>query len=118
MLKNVFAWLVDPKAPGRKRGLAALLFILAEVLRLADGVIARACEKAVLAGAVCSVHVAGYATWAEVGYQAVQQYLVPGTDIVAALVGIWGLLHAVTRDHVVVTPPAYRPARTGDGGGY
>lgn len=101
MIKNVFAWLLDPKAPGRKRGIAAVLFVLAEVLRAADGIIARACAKALLVGAVCSLHVASYATWVDVVYQGVQQFVVPGAEVVGTLVGIWGLIHAAQRNHVV-----------------
>jgi hypothetical protein len=101
MIEKVFAWLMDPKAPGRKRGLAATLFVLAELARASDGIIARACEKALLVGAVCSLHVAAYATWLDVAYQGVQQFLVPGAEVVGTLVGIWGLIHAAQRNHVV-----------------
>jgi hypothetical protein len=101
MVRNVLAWLTDPAAPGRKRGIAAALFLVAEVLRQADGIIARACEKALLVGAVCSLHLASFAPWVDVAYQAVQTYVVPSADIVATLVGAWGLIHAATRQHVV-----------------
>lgn len=105
MIGNAIAWLTDPTAPGRKRGVAALFFCVAESLRFVDTLIARACEKALFVGAICELHVSIYASWFDVGYQVVQTYFVPGAETVGVLVGIWGLIHGATRSHIV-TPLA------------
>src|SRR3954470_4148909 len=101
MVKGLFAWLLDPEHPGRKRGVAVVLFLLAELLRAADSAIAKACAAALIAGPVCSVHPADYAPWIDAAYQGVQRFVVPGADALATIVGIWGLFHALKRQHVV-----------------
>ena len=98
---KLFGWLTDPARPGRKRGVAVVAFILAGALKLADAGIGQACEAALLQGAPCSLHVGAYASWVDIGNQAIQTYAVPGADLVGAVMGVWGLIHAKTRPPVV-----------------
>ena len=56
MLNKLITWLTA--VPGRKRGIAAGLAILAGLMRAAGEAISRACEGGLLEGGVCSWDVA------------------------------------------------------------
>jgi hypothetical protein len=101
MLTKLWNWLMDPKSPGRKRGLAVVFFCLAAILRFVDVLLAALCAKTLIVGSACALHFAVYATWFDVAYQGVQTYLVPGATLTGVIVGVWGLIHATQRDHLV-----------------
>lgn len=90
-----FGWFTA--VPGRKRGLSACLFVVGEGFRFLDTAFAKLCDAAVLAGAVCGVHPADWIGYVQAADQWAQAYLVPGADTAGAILGIWGILHAVKR---------------------
>lgn len=104
---NLFQWLTDPAHPGRKRGVAVVAFILSSLLSLADQGIGKACEAALIEGNACAIHVGAYASWVDIVNEAIQTYAVPGVDFVAAVMGVWGLIHAKKRPPVTPVRPAF-----------
>lgn len=108
---KLFGWFTDPAHPGRKRGVAVAAFMLSALLKLIDQGMGQACEAALLQGASCTLHVGAYASWVDIGNEAVQTYVVPGADLVGAVMGVWGLIHGKTRQPVaaIATPagPVY-----------
>jgi hypothetical protein len=102
MLTKLWNWLMDPKSPGRKRGLAVMFFCVACDAAVRSTCCSRRCaRRALIVGSACALHVALYATWFDVAYQGVQTYLVPGATLTGVIVGVWGLIHATQRDHLV-----------------
>ena len=95
MLNKAIRWLTAK--PGRKRGVAAALAIVAGVIRTAGEAIARGCDGGLFAGRVCSWDVAPAAGWADLASVAVVQLVEPGVTFAAFAMGVWGLVHARKR---------------------
>lgn len=95
MLNKGLKWLSEK--PGRKRGLAAVLAILAGLIRAGGEAVARACDGGLLKGGACSWDVAPVAGWADLASIAVVQLVEPGVTFAALVMGVWGLVHARKR---------------------
>ena len=95
MLRQVIVWLTA--VPGRKRGLAVVLAILAAFVRFADWSVDQACQAALLSGRLCAIDVGPAADLVEWLGQAVVQVLEPGVSFAAVMLGLIGLWHARQR---------------------
>ena len=95
MLRQMIVWLTA--VPGRKRGLAVVLAILAAFVRFADRSIDQACQAALLSGRLCALDIGPWADVVEWLGQAVVQVIEPGVSFAAVMIGLIGLWHARQR---------------------
>jgi hypothetical protein len=96
-VKKLWDWLTDPAAPGRKRGIAAALIVVAASLRAGHAALIAACQDG-LTSRLCSVESIGpIASILEV-LAAWLPTLSDGTTFAGAIMGLVGLLHARKKD--------------------
>lgn len=90
---KLYDWLTDPAAPGRKRGIAAALVIVAASLRAGHAALLAACGDG-LTSRLCSVESVGPVASVLEALAAWLPTLDGGTTFVAAVMGLVGLWHA------------------------
>lgn len=93
-VQKILAWLTDPAHPGRKRGIATALFLLASALKGIQKSVNEACAaqvQALLSEGVCRFNFDGTATWIGFASQFIDQVLVAGLTFSGMVMGIWGL---------------------------
>lgn len=90
---KLWNWLTDPAAPGRKRGIAAVLIIVAASLRAGHAALLAACAEG-LSSRLCSVESIGPLVSVLELLGAWLPTLEQGTSLAAAAMALWGLWHA------------------------
>lgn len=94
MLKSLWSWLTDPNAQGRKRAICAVAAIVSGALRGASAAIASACTSDLIPDVFCRLDPSSAAAVIDAMVVWANAYLVPGSDLIAALMGLWGLWDA------------------------
>ncbi len=103
IMTKIFKWLTDPTAVGRKRTITSILAIIAVALRAIAPALAQACGAGDFVTAVCSIDTINVAWYLEFATDTLNNLIVPGTDLVTVLMGIWALKSAKGKTAVVVS---------------